>query len=224
MPDTLLHTEAVLELNAPGCVPEVVPVPHTPFLIGRGSDTGNHLQLSDPRISRRCAAIVSAEVGYVLEDRGHRQGLFVNGHKVAKRVLVDGDVIEFGIEESPRITFRARVREQTVEAMLTRIGSIPSAQSTLPGGLDKLNLLLEATSLMHSSLPLESVLGSMLDHAMSITSADRALLLEPDAEGVLKVRLARGSGGRTLEPESIKPSQTALRQAISQRAAVITDD
>lgn len=218
-------TEAILEVVAPGSVPEVVPVPQTPFLIGRGSDTGNHLQLTDPRISRRCAAIVSLEGNLVLEDRGHRQGIFVNGHKIAQKVLVSGDVIEFGIEESPRITFRERPADDTVEAMLTRITTIPAANSTLAsGGLGKLNLLLEATSLLHSSLPLDSVLGSMLDHAMSITSADRALLLEPDSEGVLNVRLARGSGGRTLEPESITPSQTALRQAVTQHAAVITDD
>ncbi len=134
-------------------------------------------------------------------------------------------MIEFGIEESPRLTFRERPAEHSVEAMLTRISTIPAANSTLAaGGLGKLNLLLEATSLIHSSLPLDSVLGSMLDHAMSITSADRALLLEPDAEGALKVRLARGSGGRTLEPESISPSQTALRQAVTQHAAIITDD
>lgn len=222
-------TEALLEVLSPGSAPEVVPVPLTPFLIGRGSDTGNHLQLADPRISRRCAAIVSADGGYVLEDRGHRQGIFVNGQKVAQRVLSDGDVIEFGIEESPRITFRARPAEHTVEAMLTRISTIPTANSTLAtGGLGKLNLLLEATSLLHSSLPLASVLGAMLDHAMSITSADRAVLLEPDTDGaldgVLRVRLARGGNGRTLEPESITPSQTALRQAVAQRAAVITDD
>jgi len=218
-------TEAILEVVAPGCAPEVVPVPHTPFLIGRGSDSGNHLQLADPRISRRCAAIVSLEGSFVLEDRGHRQGIYVNGHKVAQKVLMTGDVIEFGIEESPRLTFRERPAEHSVEAMLTRISTIPAGNSTLAsGGLGKLNLLLEATSLMHSSLPLDSVLGSMLDHAMSITSADRALLLEPDAEGALKVRLARGSGGRTLEPESIAPSQTALRQAVTQHAAIITDD
>lgn len=218
-------TEAILEVVAPGSAPEIVPVAQTPFLIGRGSDGGNHLQLADPRISRRCAAIVSLDGGFVLEDRGHRQGIFANGHKVAQKVLVAGDVIEFGIEEGPRITFRERPAEQTVEAMLTRIATIPAGNSTLASdGLGKLNLLLEATSLMHSSLPLDSVLGSMLDHAMSITSADRALLLEPNAEGALKVRLARGSGGRTLQPESIVASQTALRQAITQHAAVITDD
>ena len=215
----------MLEVARPDVAPEFVVVTQTPFLIGRGSDTGNHLLLEDPRISRRCAAIVAADGGYLLEDRGHRHGVWVNGRRIAQKMLVDGDAIEFGLEESPRIVFRQRPAQQAVESMLTRLGSIPAAD-TAPGatGLSKLNLLLEATSLLHSALPVDSVLGSMLDHAMSITSAERGLLLEADDEGSLKVKLARGAGGVVLEAESMSPSQTALKQAVSQRGTTITDN
>ena len=218
--------EAVLELTYPGSAPEIVPVPETPFLIGRGSDCGNHLQLTDPRISRRCAAILQADGGYLLEDRGHRQGVFINGQKIVRKMLMDGDTIEFGLEESCRIKFRVRPAEQSVEAMLTRIGTMPAAAdvSLTGGGLGKLSLLLEATSLLHSSLPLDSVLGAMLDYAISLTHADRGLLLEPDQNNGLRVKLARGSGGSALDAGTISPSQTALRQALSQRAPLITDD
>jgi sigma-B regulation protein RsbU (phosphoserine phosphatase) len=217
--------EAVLEVFCPGCAPEVAAVMHTPFLIGRGGDTGNHLLLEDPRISRRCAAIVEAGDGYRLEDRGHRHGIWVNGQKVAQRMLAHGDTIEFGLEDSPRIVFRLREGQHAVENMLTRIGKLPQDDTLAPAaGLGKLNLLLEATSLLHSALPLDSVLGSMLDHAISITGADRALLLEAGEDGGLKVKLARGSGGSALSIESISPSQTAVRQAVAQRSAVITDD
>ena len=65
-------------------------------------------------------------------------------------------------------------------------------------GLSKLNLLLEATALLHSHLPLNTVLGAMLDHAIAITKADRGLLLEADARGALKARLARNSNGESL--------------------------
>jgi sigma-B regulation protein RsbU (phosphoserine phosphatase) len=110
--------------------------------------------------------------------------------------------------------------------MLTRIESISrtDASDSAPGGLHKLNLLLEATSLLHSQLPLDSVLGTMLDHAIAITDADRGLLLEADSAEQLHVRLARGSGGTRLSPESLAPSQTALRQALEQRSSIITKD
>ena len=90
--------------------------------------------------------------------------------------------------------------------------------------MSKLNLLLEATSLLHSQLPLDSVLGTMLDHAISITHADRGLLIEPDASGAMRVRLARGNKGDNLAPETLNPSQTAINQAISSRSSVITED
>jgi phosphoserine phosphatase RsbU/P len=230
MNDSSLDRETVLEVAFPGRPHEFVPVNQSPFLIGRGSETGNHLQLDDRRISRSCAAIVAGEAGYWLEDRGHRQGVFVNGERVHRVTLKDGDLIGFGLEDCCEIVFHSAAATSasasaSIENMLTRIGSIPAISSTLPGGgLSKLNLLLEATSLLHSQLPLDSVLSTMLDHAISITHADRGLLLEPDAAGQLKLRLARSSGGQDLSPDSIAPSQTALRQAIDRQAGVITGD
>ncbi len=112
-----------------------------------------------------------------------------------------------------------------VANLLTRIGSISDfAGTTGSGGLNKLNLLLEATSLLHSQLPLDAVLGTMLDHAISVTHADRGLLIEPDSTGALRVHQARSNKGENLPPETLNPSQTAINQAISKQAAVITED
>jgi len=191
--------ETILEVARPESAPESVVVSRTPFFIGRGSDTGNHLVLEDPRISRRCAVIEEVDGGYLLKDRGHRPGIWVNGRRIVQMMLMDGDTIEFGLENSPKIVFRRRPADRYVESMLTRLGSLPAVETAAgTGGLSKLNLLLEATSLLHSALPLESVLGTMLDHAMSVTNAERGLLLEADDDGALTVRLARGSGGIAL--------------------------
>lgn len=218
-------SDVVLEVVSPGAAPEFVPLTQSPFLLGRGRESGNHLALEDRRISRSCAAIVALEDCFRLEDRGHRQGIFVNGARVERAILNDGDVIEFGLEDSYKIIFHSSLARHSVESMLTRLGSMSSATSTLgSSGLSKLNLLLEATGLLHSTLPLDAVLRSMLDHAISITRADRGVLMEPDAVGALKVRLARGGGGSDLTAASINPSQTALRQAIQQRTPIITDD
>ena len=191
--------ETILEVAQPESAPESIVVSRTPFLIGRGSDTGNHLVLEDPRISRRCAVIEEVDGGYLLKDRGHRPGIWVNERRIVQIMLTDGDTIELGLENGPKIVFRRRPAEHYVESMLTRLGSLPAIETAAgTSGLSKLNLLLEATSLLHSALPLESVLGTMLDHAMSVTNAERGLLLEADHEGMLTVRLARGSGGTAL--------------------------
>jgi len=227
MPDTASMSMggAVLEIVSPDGARRYVRITQTPFLIGRGAETGNHLQLSDRRISRNCAAIV-LEAGHLyLEDRGQRRGLFVNGEKVESRALNDGDSVTFGLEDSYEILFRSGSSsgEDSLPNLLTRIEHITSSEP-VGGGLRKLNLLLEATTLLHSQVPLDEALALMLDHAVSVTDADRGMLLEADASGVLKVRLARRTGGLRLPPESLTPSQTAIQLALRQHSPVVTED
>ena len=226
MPDSVpLAGEAVLEVVSPDGARRFARITQTPFMIGRGVETGNHLQLSDRRISRNCAAVVIEANRYYIEDRGQRRGLFVNGEKVESRGLQDGDSITFGLDDSYEIVFRSSKSsdEDSLPQLLTRMEHITSSEPT-GGGLVKLKRLLEATSLLHSQLPLDVVLGHMLDHAVSVTDADRGLLLEADAGGALKVKLARRSGGLRLPPESLTPSQTAIQLALKQQSPVITED
>ena len=229
MPDSVaLPGEPVLEVVSPDGARRFARITQTPFHIGRGAETGNHLQLSDRRISRNCAAIVTEANRFYLEDRGQRRGLYVNGEKVESRELQNGDAISFGLEDSYEIIFRNSIGsssdDESIPHLLTRIEHITASEPTGSGGLRKLNLLLEATTLLHSQLPLDSVLGTMLDHAVSVTDADRGLLLEGDDPANLKVRLARRSGGLRLPPESLTPSQTAIQLALKQHSPVITED
>jgi len=227
MTEALAQSEAVLEVISPDGARKYVRVTQTPFLIGRGAETGNHLQLTDRRISRNCAAIVMEANRYYLEDRGQRRGMFINQEKAESRQLNDGDVITFGIEDSYQIIFRAATgtSDEAIPQLLTRIDHMTSSEST-GGGLRKLNMLLEATSLLHSQLPLDSVLAKMIDHAIAVTDADRGLLEEAEAGRPenLRVRLARRSGGQRLPPESMTPSQTAIQLALKQGSPVITED
>jgi len=232
MTESLAQAEAVLEVISPDGARKYVRVTQTPFLIGRGAETGNHLQLTDRRISRNCAAIVQEANRYYMEDRGQRRGIFVNGEKVESRPLTDGDVITFGLEDSYQVIFRAATgtSDEAIPQLLTRIDHMTSSESSTGGGLRKLNLLLEATSLLHSQLPLDSVLAKMIDHAVAVTDADRGLLEEAvdvPSEKIterLRVRLARRSGGQRLPPESMTPSQTAIQLAIKKQLPVITED
>jgi phosphoserine phosphatase RsbU/P len=232
MSDHSLQNEAVLEVIAPDSSRQQVALTLEPLNIGRGGEVDNTLQLDDGRISRRCATIVADSAGHRLQDRGNRSGVFVNGTKVLQHLLRDGDVITFGIDDSYRLVFHGAAAAAapppppvSVANLLTRIGSISDFTSTTgSGGLNKLNLLLEATSLLHSQLPLDSVLGTMLDHAISVTHADRGLLLEQDASGSLRVHQARSNKGENLPPETLNPSQTAINQAISKQSSVITED
>jgi len=215
--------EVGVEVIGPGGARRFVRIDETPFLIGRSGDTARHLQLKDPRISRQCAAIVSDGDVYYVEDRGQRHGLYVNGEKITRRKLDDGDVISFGADNFYELVFQSSEHDTSIPELLSRIENITSSDAPR-GGLHKLNLLLEATNLLHSRLPLEAVLGTMLDHAVSVTDADRGYLLEPEASGKLRVILSRGRGGTRLPAGEAAPSQTALQQALDSQESIITED
>src|SRR5689334_21426647 len=143
MSETILPGEdAVLEVVSPDGARRYIRVTQTPFLIGRGAETGNHLQLSDRRISRNCAAIVIEANRFYIEDRGQRRGLYINGEKVESRELQNGDVITFGLEDSYEIFFRfsSGSDEASIPHLLTKIEHITSSEPS-GGGLRKLNLL-----------------------------------------------------------------------------------
>jgi serine phosphatase RsbU (regulator of sigma subunit) len=223
VPEFPASSETVLEVISPDTSRRFVRVTESPFFIGRRGMTGNHLQLDDRRISRLCAAIISEDDRWYIEDRGHRRRIYVSGRQIDRCALEDGDVISFGLDDSYEIIFRSASGDTAIQNILARIQSMSIIDSS-PGGLQKLNLLLEATMLMHSHLPLDSVLGTMLDHAIAVTNAERGFLLEPDSAGELRVRLARRSGGLRLSPESLAPSRTALRQALGQQSSVIAEN
>src|SRR3972149_5661900 len=95
MSNSSTTSEAVLEVNSPDGSCRDVRLTESPYMIGRG-EQGNHLPIADNRLSRKCAAIALEGSRYFLEDRGNVLGVFVNGGKVARQALEDGDIITFG--------------------------------------------------------------------------------------------------------------------------------
>lgn len=225
MPESAVPANAYIEVVFPERPVQVVPITELPFFIGRGAENGNHLSIDDMRISRRSAVISASASGLVIEDHGQRAGIFVNGEPARTHSLADGDRISLGADDGCQLVFRLPLEPaapEDAEAKLRNIlGSMGNDSAKELGGL---KLLLDATSLMHSQLPLESVLSTMLDHAIVITRADRGMLLEPDAGGVLHVKLARGRDSESLVPSEMNPSRSVLHSAIELESAVVNED
>src|SRR5260370_9423290 len=180
MPGTVpIAAETVLEVACREGARRFVRVTQSPFLIGRGSETGNSLQLSDRRISRNCAAIVVEANKQYIEDRGQRRGLFLNGEKVDSRELHDGDIITFGIDDSYEIIYRsaAPAGDDSIPHLLTLIAHTTNSDvvGSASARLTKLAQLLASTALLHSQLQLDEVLVMMVDHAISVIDADRGV-------------------------------------------------
>ncbi len=223
MPNASLIPAAMLEVVAPTGTRRQVRVGDSPFLIGRTAEAGNHLPLDDARISRKCAALVYDGKVFRLEDRGQRSGVYVNGQKVSACALRDADTITFGVRDSTQLIFHD---EQAAEALPELLSELDKASALDAGARDlrHLSLLLEATALLQSHLPVEQVLQAMLDRAITITDADRGVLLEGDSAGGLRPLLARQKGAVHLPTESVVPSQTVIQQALKRGESVVQLD
>jgi len=69
------------------------------FLVGRESDD---LPLADPAVSREHATLEREGERWVLRDLGSGNGTFVNGRRISRRKLSDGNLVGFG----PNVEFR----------------------------------------------------------------------------------------------------------------------
>jgi serine phosphatase RsbU (regulator of sigma subunit) len=92
------------------------------------------------------------------------------------------------------------------------------------GGLRNLNLLLEATKMLHSHMPLETILAHMVDQAINLTDADRGLLLVPGDDGNLRTQVAQQRGGVRVAGNAVEPSKTAINAAMEQKRGIVTED
>ena len=217
--------DAALDVLEEGGAAHSVAITESPFRIGRTSADGkNTLVLDDVRISRQSAAIICKEGRFLLEDLGQRRGLFLNGRKVEEpEVLKEGDVITFANADNISIVFRTGQKRESLSDLLSRMDE-STAGATIDRDLRQLNLLLEATALLQAHLPLDEVLGAMVERAIAVTEADRGLLFEADSEGNLEPFVARRRGGFTLPPATVVPSQTAIEHALDQRRSFIEVD
>jgi ABC-type multidrug transport system ATPase subunit/pSer/pThr/pTyr-binding forkhead associated (FHA) protein len=77
----------------------VTSLPLTQLRIGRAED--NEVVLRDELVSRQHAELRRTSAGYVIEDLGSRNGVFVNGAKVSSSLVTERDIIAIG-----RSTFR----------------------------------------------------------------------------------------------------------------------
>ena len=191
---------ALLEVVDPTSGRRIVYITKSPFLIGRSAK--NDLLLPDFRLSRECAAIVFSEGPFRLENRGSNRGVLVNGKQIDSCVLQEGDTLDFGVADSYSLIFHAPSKELSGD-IARRLLEPPSDTTPRIRAFHDLSLLLEATSLIQSRLPLEHVLAAVVDRAIELTGSHRGLLFQALENGELVPVFARKRGARALPPHMI---------------------
>jgi two-component system, cell cycle response regulator len=92
--DTPGARQAYLLVMAGSNLGEMIKLDGQPMIIGRSKTAG--LRLLDDGVSRSHARIGRSGSDWVVSDLGSRNGCFVNGDRVERRVLEEGDRIQLG--------------------------------------------------------------------------------------------------------------------------------
>jgi hypothetical protein len=107
--------------------------------VGRSASKSQVVVESHFKATSRCHAMLSAlpaDGGIVIQDRGALNGVFVNGVRVGRALLADGDVLTFGSTEvdAAAVAMNARLPTGSTAAhtamfvfSATRLGPAPSA-------------------------------------------------------------------------------------------------
>lgn len=192
-----------------------VPIDPVPFTVGRHAD--NHLVLRDNRASRFHLRISLQNGEYVVEDLDSRHGITVNGERVSRRELRNGDAIEFGVRDSYRLVFS--LEEAEIQRLLDQFSA--PAQVPAAGSLAKLRALVEVARALQSSLSTGEVLAAVVDAALTITGAERGFLLLKNGDD-LDVRVARDSSGAPLSKDDLRVPTRLINRALNQRRELLS--
>ena len=188
-----------------------VEITQTPFTLGRQGD--NDLVLLDNRISRQHARIVHDGQGYyVLEDLSSRHGTYVNGERIERCVLKDGDQLSLGVSDAYHLTFVSE--EATLARLLERIGTVP--ESSAPR-LQQINFLLQLAQMLHRAAALEDILIAVVDSALQLSGADRGILFLMDESDRLSLRLMRQRPGARGGAQATGYSEEIIQRVLETR-------
>ncbi len=213
-PSSASHSsQATLVVISPSGTRTRIHVHPLPFTLGRSAD--NNLVLRDNRASRNHARILYEQGDFFIEDLKSSHGIEVNGARVTRQKLRDGDRIQFGVPDSYTLIFSIKAEE--IHKIL---GQFPASPAAAGGDLQKLRALVEVARTVQNSLSPEDVLGTVVDGALQVTGFERGFLLLAEG-GVLSPKLARDRTGATLPLEAFRVPVSALERALQDRRELL---
>lgn len=152
------------------------------FTIGR--QAGNDLVLADEAASRCHARLRFVKGAYLAEDLQSKNGLYINGEKVASKPLATFDCLQIG---ATRIYYVLSTNSDYP------VASVPASSSTSKT-VTPIGACASASPSSDAESLLENVLRHTLRGALSLAQAQRATLWMPEASGDLIPRVsAHGS-------------------------------
>ncbi len=209
-------SDVLLVITDPSGRRRTIPLHQGVFSIGRHAD--NHFVVRDSRASRHHARIVFADGKYWIEDLKSTHGTYVNGKRVERQALRNGDRITLGFPDSHQFLFSTSRGE--LDRLLSHVPAATGADEATRT-LSKLRSVLEVARALQHSLSVDSVLDAVVDAALAVTGAERGFLLLRDKDG-LSVRTARNESGLSIAPDELEVPVRLIGEALKNRRQMLT--
>ncbi|MCX6354440.1 MAG: FHA domain-containing protein [Candidatus Aureabacteria bacterium] len=210
--------------------------------IGRSRGCG--IELSGLGVSRAHASITLSRGGdALLEDLGSKNGTTLNGKRVEKTLLNDGD--EIGIGQTVFIyrddrgekegRFRAIPDDTTVKSEVRSVLRVENLESVDAAEVEEntellkkahrsLGILYRVGRAVSTTLNLNELLHSLMEFIFEVVDPDEAfIMLRDSVTGDLKIRLFRSKIVKGREG-AVAVSRTILNKVIKEGVAVLSTD
>jgi sigma-B regulation protein RsbU (phosphoserine phosphatase) len=192
---------------------------HPPrFTLGRGSD--NHLVLNPMGISRSHAEVRIQDEEYLLRDLESKLGTYVNGVRVDRVILRNGDQVQLGSSRGIGLTFHTGDLLQSLLGSSESGGDIGLSFSDFRD-IGKLFAVFRALN----SIPvLDDLLALVVDTAIEITGAERGFLMLKEKNGELIFRCARSHHKYPLDGSCFQVSRRVPQEVFTKGRPIFIKD
>ena len=180
-------------------------VAERPLQVGR--DPRCEVVIPDPTVSRQHARLAVDGEELVVEDLGSSGGTYVNGVRVSRAELRRGDLVRLG----QRVEFAVSADEPSTALRDATRGSGER-------NVRHLQVLLEVARTLNTTTVLDEVLDVVLQSAVRLMKADRALLTLMGAGAAHETLITYP---RDLPRDRLQARSSLIERAIGSRATVV---
>lgn len=233
---------ATLKFTDPSGTARTLSLYKSVFTIGRLGD--NDLQLDDPYVSRHHAEITFDGENYSFRDKGSTSGSFVNGNKVAEKVLRSEDKVNLGRRNGIELIFewskqpaisRAVIEQSSEQEDAPHVMSVIDHRQTrylntsliqqqklnTVATVNRLKALYEITSAILSIKSRDELVTKLLDLVFQVLPAERGAIMLADDKG-LSVKASKHRSADNKTP--VQPSSTIVNRVFTENVATLSVD
>ncbi|MFC1850746.1 SpoIIE family protein phosphatase [candidate division CSSED10-310 bacterium] len=212
-----------IKINSNWCKQRQVHLDKDEIRIGRTPD--NDIIFTHQCVSRSHASIVKENDQFFIEDKQSKHGTFVNKIRITRQIIKHNDIIHLGLVRETEMRLSHDIEPDTTPGLNSyEISSIAERSEFLYKDLQykDLQILLEISRAINSTLVLQDVLNLVMDAAVQLTKAEKGFLMLFDDEGQLEFQAARNMKQESLDERDFKISRSIVNKVAETGEALIS--